>query len=198
MEHLIELWQQAKIDESRMDSRYQDGDLIPLIIGLEKRQQRLLRFKTLSVLILLPGILILFLNRSVISLNGILGIGIFISSVLFVVVLINRKRFQITDEERGLSTIQLTGVAEHKINAERKLFKTYLPLFVVVALTGFNLMNVDYFIDEELGTRVLYHLAMTGSLVVAFVIGLSIRIRRFQKQFLPVLERIKKFRDEAE
>jgi hypothetical protein len=162
-----------------------------------KKQQNLLRFKTLSVLILLPAIIILFLNLGTLTPVSILGIGIFTTSVLVVVVMLNRLRFRITDEERTLSTLRLAGIAEQKIRIEKKLFKIYLPLFVVVALAGFNLMYVDYFTEEETATRILYHLVMTGGLAVAFLVGLSVRIRRFQKQFLPVLERIRKFKIES-
>ena len=81
---------------------------------------------------------------------------------------------------------------------ERKLFTLYLPLFVVVALSGFNLMYLDLFLGEDRGTRILYHLLMSGSVLIGFVVGLTVRIKRFHKQFLPVLERIKKFKDEAE
>ena len=168
-----------------------------MIINLEKRQQNLLRFKTLSVLILLPALMILFLNLGTLTPVSILGIGIFTTSVLVVVIMLNRLRFRITDEERTLSTLRLAGIAEQKIRIEKKLFRIYLPLFVVVALTGFNLMYVDYFTEEELATRILYHLVMTGGLAVAFLVGLSVRIRRFQKQFLPVLERIRKFKIES-
>lgn len=194
----MELWQQATIDESRMDRTCQQEDLVPMIIHLEKKQQQLLRIKTLSVLILLPAILILFLNRGPLTLNGITGLGILTISVLAVVILLNRLRFQITWEERGLSTLELARIAEGKIHMERKLFTTYLPLFLVVALSGFNLMIADSLSGEEPVTRVLYHLIMTGSLVLAFLLGLTIRIRRFQKQFLPVLARIRKFEQEAE
>ena len=197
MEDIIELWQHARLDETRMDSLYREEDLVPMIINLEKRQQNLLRFKTLSVLILLPALMILFLNLGTLTPVSILGIGIFTTSVLVVVIMLNRLRFRITDEERTLSTLRLAGIAEQKIRIEKKLFRIYLPLFVVVALTGFNLMYFNYFIEEELTTRILYHLVMTGGLVVAFIIGLTVRIRRFQKQFLPVLERIKKFKSES-
>lgn len=197
MEDIIELWQHARLDETRMDSLYREEDLVPMIINLEKRQQNLLRFKTLSVLILLPALMILFLNLGTLTPVSILGIGIFTTSVLVVVIMLNRLRFRITDEERTLSTLRLAGIAEQKIRIEKKLFRIYLPLFVVVALTGFNLMYVDYFTEEELATRILYHLVMTGGLAVAFLVGLSVRIRRFQKQFLPVLERIRKFKIES-
>jgi len=197
MENMIELWQQAVLDESRMDSLYKKEDLVPMIIDLEKKQQQLLRFKTLSVLILLPAILILYFNRATFSPVGILGIAILFSSILVVLVMLNRLRFRITDEERTLSTLRLAGIAERKIRIEKKLFTTYLPLFVVVALAGFNMMYFNYFIEEEPATRILYHLVMTGSLAVAFLVGLSVRIRRFQKQFLPVLERIRKFKIES-
>ena len=197
MEHIIELWQQAKIDESRMDRTYQTEDLLPMIIKLEHKQQRLIRFKTLSSIILSLALLILFLNRTSITLYSGLGIGIFISSLMVVVVLLNRLRFHITYEERSLSTLKLAGLTEHKINMERKLFTLYLPMFVVVALSGFNLMYLDLFMEEEMGTRILYHLVMSGSVLIGFVVGLTVRIKRFHKQFLPVLERIKKFRDEA-
>ncbi len=197
MEHIIELWQQAKIDESRMDRTYQTEDLLPMIIKLEHKQQRLIRFKTLSSIILSLALLILFLNRTSITLYSGLGIGIFISSLMVVVVLLNRLRFHITYEERSLSTIKLAGLTERKINMERKLFTLYLPLFVVVALSGFNLMYLDLFLGEDRGTRILYHLAMSASVLIGFVVGLTVRIKRFQKQFLPVLERIKKFNDEA-
>jgi len=194
MEQIIELWQQAKIDESGMDRSYQTEDLLPMIIKLEHRQQRLIRFKTLSSIILSLALLILFLNRTNITLYSGLGIGIFISSLMAVVLLLNRLRFHITYEERSLSTL----LTERKINMERKLFTLYLPLFVVVALLGFNLMYLDLFLGEDRGTRILYHLFMSGSVLTGFVVGLTVRIKRFHKQFLPVLERIKKFRDEAE
>ena len=197
MENIIELWHQARLDEIRMDSLYREEDLVPMIMNLERRQQTLLRFKTLSVLILLPALMILFLNLGTLTPVSILGIGIFTTSVLVVVIMLNRLRFRITDEERTLSTLRLAGIAEQKIRIEKKLFRIYLPLFVVVALTGFNLMYVDYFTEEELATRILYHLVMTGGLAVAFLVGLSVRIRRFQKQFLPVLERIRKFKIES-
>jgi len=197
MEHIIELWQQAKIDESGMDRSYQTEDLLPMIIKLEHKQQRLIRFKTLSSIILSLALLILFLNRTSITLYSGLGIGIFICSLMVVVVLLNRLRFHITYEERSLSTIKLAGLTERKINMERKLFTLYLPLFVLVALCGFNLMYLDLFLGEERGTRILYHLLMSGSVLIGFVVGLSVRIKRFHKQFLPVLERIKKFKDEA-
>lgn len=197
MEHIIELWQQAKIDDSRMDRSYQTEDLLPMIIKLEHKQQRLIRVKTLSSIILSLALLILFLNRTSITLYSGLGLGIFISSLMVVVVSINRLRFHISYEERSLSTIKLARLTESKINMERKLFTLYLPLFVVVALTGFNLMYLDLFMDEEMGTRILYHLVMSGSVLIGFVVGLTVRIKRFHKQFLPVLERIKKFRDEA-
>jgi len=198
MEQIIELWQQAKIDESGMDRSYQTEDLLPMIIKLEHRQQRLIRFKTLSSIILSLALLILFLNRTNITLYSGLGIGIFISSLMAVVLLLNRLRFHITYEERSLSTLKLAGLTERKINMERKLFTLYLPLFVVVALLGFNLMYLDLFLGEDRGTRILYHLFMSGSVLTGFVVGLTVRIKRFHKQFLPVLERIKKFRDEAE
>ena len=89
MEDIIELWQQASIDESRVDREYQKEDLVPMIMNLEKQQQRVLRFKTLSILILLPAILILFLNRTAYSLSSILGIGIFTVSVIAVAILLN-------------------------------------------------------------------------------------------------------------
>ncbi len=89
MEHIIELWQQATIDETRMDKVFQTEDLVPMIIKLEQKQQRLIRFKTLSSLILSLALLILFLNRTTITLYSSLGIGIFISSLLAVVVLLN-------------------------------------------------------------------------------------------------------------
>jgi hypothetical protein len=198
MEPLVELWQHATIEESRMDRTYHKEDLVPMIVHLEKKQQQLLRVKTLSVLILLPAILILFLNRGPLTLNGITGLGVLTISVLAVVILLNRLRFQINQEERGRSTLELARIAERKIHMEKKLFTTFLPLFLVVALSGFNLMIVDSLTGEEPATRVVYHLIMTGSLVLAFILGLSVRIRRFHKQFLPVLARIRKFEQEAE
>ena len=113
-------------------------------------------------------------------------------------VLLNRLRFHITYEERSLSTMKLAGLAERKIYMERKLFKIYLPLFVVLALGGFNLIYLNLFQGEDRGTRILYHLLMSGSVLIGFVVGLTVRIKRFQKQFLPVLARIKKFKSESE
>lgn len=197
MEHLAELWQQAKIDESRMDRTYRTDDLVPMIARLEKRQERLLAIKTLGSVVILAALLIVFFNRMPLSLTSLLGIGIFTVSLLTIVILLNRMRFQITHEERSFSTLQLAGVAESKIRKERKIFTTYLPLFFVVAMIGFNLMYLDFFSGEETGTRILYHVIMTTSLTLAFVAGISVRIKRFHRQFLPVLDRINRFRDES-
>jgi hypothetical protein len=197
MEHLAELWQQAKIDESRMDRTYRTDDLVPMIARLEKRQERLLAVKTLGSVVILAALLIVFLNRMTLSLFSLMGIGIFTVSLLTIVILLNRLRFRITHEERSFSTLQLAGVAESKIRKERMIFTTYLPLFFVVAMIGFNLMYLDYFNAEESGTRILYHVIMTASLTLAFVAGISVRIKRFHRQFLPVLDRINRFRDES-
>jgi len=58
-------------------------------------------------------------------------------------------------------------------------------------------MYLDLFMEEEKGTRILFHLVMSGSVLIGFMVGLTVRIKRFHKQFILVLERIKKFRDEA-
>ena len=110
--------------------------------------------------------------------------------------LLNRLRFKITNEERSLPTLLLVDVAERKIKTERKIFTVYLPLFMLVALTGFNFMNLDFFRDEESRTRILYHLVLTGGITLSFFIGLSVRIKRFRKQFLPLLDLIRKLKVE--
>lgn len=197
MEQLIELWQQAKTDESRMDSRYQEGDVIPEIIKLDRKQQKLILQKTLIALVILSALIVVFLNRLTFSTYSLLGFGIFILSIIFILLLLNRLRFMITNEELSLPTIQLADIAAQKIRTEKKIFTTYLPLFVVVAMVGFNLMNLDFFVQEETGTRILYHLILTGSALLAFFVGLSVRIKRFKKQFLPLLDLIHKFKTEA-
>jgi len=197
MEHLAELWQQAKVEESGRDRAYGTEDLVPMIAQLEKKQQRLLTSKTLGAIVTLTALVILFFNRMPLDLSSLLGLGIFLVSVLTIVVVLNRLRFQISCEERSSSTLQLAGVAESKIHRERKIFTTYLPLFFAVAMIGFNLMYLDFFRAEEAGTRILYHMILTASLSLAFVLGISVRIKRFHKQFLPVLDRIQRFRDES-
>jgi magnesium-transporting ATPase (P-type) len=198
MEHYIELWQQATIDESGMDRVYQTEDLVPMIIDLEKKQERVLRFKTLASVILLLAVLIVFLNRMPLTAISLLGIGIFTSSVLAVVILLNRLRFRITYEERSSSTLKLADISESRIQSERKIFTSYLPLFLIVALVGVNLMYVDVFREEETQARIFYHVILTASLSVAFVAALRVRIRRFHKQFLPVLDRIRRFKRASE
>jgi len=198
MEQYIELWQQATIDESGMDRIYKPEDLVPMIIDLEKKQERVLRFKTLASVILLLATLIVFLNRMPLTAVSLLGIGIFISSVLAVVILLNRLRFRITYEERSSSTLKLADISESRIQSERKIFTTYLPLFLAVALVGVNLMYMDVFREEETQTRIFYHVILTASLATGFVAALRVRIRRFHKQFLPVLERIRKFKIASE
>lgn len=198
MEQYIELWQQATIDESGMDRIYDTGDLVPMIIDLEKKQERVLRFKTLGSVILLLAVLIVFLNRMPLTAVSLVGIGIFISSVIAVVILLNRLRFRITYEERSSSTLKLADISESRIHSERKIFTTYLPLFLIVALVGVNLMYVDVFREEETRTRIFYHVILTASLSIAFVAALRVRIRRFHKQFLPVLDRLRKFKMASE
>ena len=59
MEQFVEIWQQANIDDSRMDRVYQTEELVPMIIDLEKKQQKLLRFKTLGSIIMLLALALL-------------------------------------------------------------------------------------------------------------------------------------------
>ena len=198
MEHYMEIWQRATIDDSRVDRVYRAEDLVPQIMKLVRSQEKLIRFKTLSTVILMLTLVIIFLNTISLTVFSILGIGIFVASLLVVLVLLNRLRFQITVEERSFTTMQLAETTEHKINTERKIFTRYLPLFIAVALIGINVMYVDIFRGEETGTRIFYHAILTGSIAVAAVVGLSVRIRRFHKQFLPLLGRIRKFIEESE
>jgi len=197
MEQIIELWQQAKTDEAGMDRRYEADELVPMIINLEKRQQKLLAFKTLSVICLLLAMLILLINSAELTLFTILGLGIFMLSALALVLVLNRLRFRITEKERSLSTLELAGITEQKVLTERRIFTTYLPIFIFVALTGTNLMYVDFLREMESSMRLLYHGVLTAGIVVATAVGLSVRIKRYRKQFLPLLDRIRMFKQEA-
>jgi len=180
-----------------MDSIYRSDDLVPQIAKLEKNQQRVLRYKTLGAMIGLAALLVVFMNRMEFTFFSILGIGIFAVSIVVSVLILNRLRFRITDEERSRSTLQLAAISERKILTERKIFTRYLPLFMSVALAGINLMYTDLFMGEETSTRILYHLVMSGSILLCAMVGLSVRIRRFRAQFLPLLERIRRFREES-
>lgn len=197
MEPLIELWQQAKIDESGMDRAYNKEEVPPQIMKLERRQQKLLMQKTLGSIIALLALLVVFANRVSFSIYSLIGIGIFSASTIVTLIVLNRLRFRITNDERALPTLLLADVAANKIRAERRIFSTYLPLFALVALVGFNLMYLDFFREEASGTRLLYHLIMSGIVAVLFMAGLFIRIKRFRRQFLPLLELIHKFKQES-
>ncbi len=197
MEELLEVWQTARIDGSGTDTEYTAEDLVPQIMKLEKQQQKLLMYKTLSSVVLLLALLIVFINGMTLTVYNVMGIGIFILSVLSIIILLNRLRFRITYDERSLSTLQLAAITKNKILRERKIFTTILPLFLVVALTGFNLMCLDFFREVGIASRILYHVMITGGLAVAFVVGLAVRIKRYRKQFLPLLGRIWKFQGES-
>lgn len=188
------LWQKADLTGLSMDKIFRPDDLIPQIAKLEKDQERLLAFKTSAAIGLILILVTLFISRMEFSWVRVTGIGIFLIGVLVILVLLNRWRFRITHQERSLATTELVSVVEKRIERERRLFTTFLPLFGVVALSGFNLMYFDYFTDLSTGTRLLYHGILTGSLLIAFLIGLSIRIRRFRHRFEPILDRIRRFR----
>lgn len=196
MEDLQLLWQKANLDELPADQFFRPDELIPQIIKLERDQERLVTVKTSVALGVILILMVLFFNRMEFSWSRIAGMGIFISSVLVIIILLNRWRFRITHRERSLSTVDLVAITEKKIWRERRVFSLYLPLFGIVALTGFNLMYLDYFGDLDPGTRLIYHGILTGGLLIAFIIGLSVRIRRFRLRFQPLLERIEKFRSD--
>jgi hypothetical protein len=149
-------------------------------------------------MIALAALLILFLNRMEYTFFSILGIGIFTTSVVASVLILNRLRFRITDEDRSSSTLDLAAISERKIMTERRIFTWHLPVFILVAVAGINLMYADIFSGEESGTRILYHLVLSGTLILAAAAGLSVRIRRFRKRFLPLLERIRRFKEASD
>lgn len=91
---------------------------------------------------------------------------------------------------------KLVDVTAAKLKTERKIFTVYLPIFLLFVILGLNLIYIDYFVDLETNMRILYHLIISAILVVAFLLGLLIRIRRFNKRFLPILTRIMKFKNE--
>ena len=196
MEEIKEIWQIAKLEEKGMDRPYNPDELIPVIIRLERSQLKLIQLKTIASLVTLSALVVLYLNRYTLSTVSLAGLTIFLASVVFVLLLLNRWRFRITNEERSLPTMDLVDITEAKILRERKIFTTYLPLFALVALTGFNLIYLEYFSALETATRILYHTVITGSIAIAFVLGLSVRIKRFMNQFRPILDRIRRFRQE--
>ncbi len=97
----MEIWQHATLDESRMDKVFGKEDLVPMIVELEKKQEKLLMYKTLGSIVLLIALVIVFLNRMTITFHSALGIGIFVASFMAMVMLLNRLRFHITYEERS-------------------------------------------------------------------------------------------------
>ena len=194
MDQLIEIWQSVHTDQDKMDKKYKPADLIPQVSKLEKNQNKVLQFKTYASISILFMVLIIFLSQSTLVLNSILGIGVITASILGSVIILNRLCFKISDEERSLSTNTLVKVIEAKIETERKIFTIYLPILLLIIILGINLMYFEYLAELETRTRIIYHMILTISMVVAFFIGLSIRIKRYKKRFLPLLNRIQKFK----
>ena len=194
MDQLIEIWQSVHTDQDKMDKKYKPADLIPQVSKLEKNQKKVLQYKTYGSISILFMVLIIFLSQFTLVFNSILGIGVITASILGSVIILNRLRFKISDEERSLSTNTLVKVIEAKIETERKIFTIYLPILLLIIILGINLMYFEYLAELETRTRIIYHMILTISMVVAFFIGLSIRIKRFKKRFLPLLNRIQKFR----
>ena len=123
MEQLIEIWQSVQTDQSKTDKKYKPEDLFPQVIKLEKNQKNVLLFKTLSSISILFLLIMVFITQFTLALNGIIGIGIITISILGSVILLNRLRFRISDEERSLSTNSLVQVVETKIKNEEKIYK---------------------------------------------------------------------------
>jgi hypothetical protein len=194
MDQLIEIWQTTSTEQGKMDRKYSADDLMPQIIRLEKNQKKVLSFKTYTAVSLLFIIVIIFFAQSTLTWTGLLGIGIVSLSILLSVIILNTLRFRISDEERSFSMLKLLDVTAAKLRTERKIFTLYLPLFLLFVILGLNLFYVDYFIDLEIRLRILYHLIITAGLIVAFILGLMVRIRRFKRRFLPLLARIIKFK----
>jgi hypothetical protein len=194
MDQLIEIWQTVHTDQRNMDRKYKPKDLIPQVIKLEKNQKKVLLFKTYGSISILFMVLIIFFSQFNLVLNSILGIGVITASILGSVILLNRLRFRITDEERSLCTNTLVEVLETKIKSERKLFTLFLPIILLFIILGINLMYLEFLTELETRTRIIYHIMLTISMIVAFFLGLSIRIKRYKKRFLPLLNRIQKFK----
>ena len=194
MDQLIEIWQTVNTDQRNMDKKYKPEDLIPQVMKLEKNQKKVLQFKTYGSLSILFMVLIIFLSQFTLVLNSILGIGAITASILGSVIILNRLRFKISDEERSLSTNTLVEVIETKIRTERKIFTLYLPIILIMIVLGINLMYYEYLTELETRSRIFYHSILTIGMFVAFFLGLSIRIKRFKKRFLPLLNRIQKFK----
>lgn len=198
MEQFEKTWQKASTVRPGSERKYHPEELVPQIMKLEKKQERVIRVKTLGAIFALISLVIVFVNGITLTSCSIAGLAIFIISIVVVLILVNRFRFRITVEERSYDTLRLMQITEKKINLEKKIFRVYLPLFLVVALTGVNLMYLDFLREAEPDSRILYHMVMTITVFLAALAGLRIRIQRFKKQFLPVLDRIQKFRKEFE
>jgi len=194
MDQLIEIWQTVGTDQRDMDRKYKPEDIIPQVIKLEKNQKKVLQFKTYGSTTILFMVLIIFISQFNLVLKSILGIGLISASILGSIILLNRLRFRISDEERSLSTNRLVEVLETKIKNERKIFTLYLPVILLFIVLGINLMYLEFLAELETGTRIFYHILLTISMIIAFILGLSIRIKRFRKRFLPLLTRLQKFR----
>ena len=194
MDQLIEIWQRVGTDQRDMDMNYTSEDLIPQVIKLEKNQKKVMLFKTYGSTSLLFVILFLFVSQFSLVLNSLIGIGLICASILGSIIILNRLRFKITDEERSLSTHRLVEVLEGKIRTERKIFTRYLPIILLFIIMGINLMYFEYLSDLGTGTRLFYHALLTLGMMVAFFVGISVRIKRFNQRFLPLLDRLEKFR----
>jgi hypothetical protein len=197
MDQLIEIWQTVGTDQRDMDRKYKPEDIIPQVVKLEKNQKKIMLFKTYGSTSILFMILIIFISQFSLALNSLLGIALISVSILGSIIILNRLRFRISDEERSLSTRSLVAVLESKIKTERKIFTLYLPIILLFIILGINLMYLEFLAELETGTRIFYHILLSISMVVAFFLGLSIRIKRFRKRFLPLLDRLQKFRSTA-
>jgi hypothetical protein len=109
-----------------------------------------------------------------------------------------KKQFRFSLVDYNLPTRSFLSSLIKTLSFQKVLFRVYFPIFAFLLICGINIIYLDLMGQASESMRIIYHLAGSGFIGLATLMGLKIRRKKFQKEYQPLIDELKSIHDEIE
>ena len=188
---LSTLWQNYQPDEKsseRIDLK--ETGILKKLQKLEKKQFRINIAKTIGVILCLVFFSYTFRNLENIAILSKIAFAWIIFSLLVGFIIYWKMQYnsaQLNFIDNNQEFIKNTIL---KLKSQQQIITHLLPAMVFSLILGINAIYFDLLQGEDITIRITLHLIVTAFCIAAMMFGLSVRKKRFNNDFKPLIEEL--------
>lgn len=190
LQELQHIWQNQPDRDFKVDNYKISDTILERIKNTESKIFRINMVKTVAVSMLILNFIWIFYKLKDISIFSWLGVGCIAIGTLVFMIVYWKIQFRSSSLSHDLPQNDFINDTISQMKEHKKRFVKLFRWFVLLITVGINLFYIDLLMNEDFGTRLIFHVGITCFLVITFLLGLKFRDRRFKKEFQPLIDEL--------